>query len=579
MALRGNTAEEQIWNFLKDKGLNDCGAAGLMGNLYAESALKSTNLQNSYESKLGYTDSTYTAAVDNCTYNNFVKDCAGYGLAQWTYWSRKENLLNYAKSLCKSIGDLEMQLMFLYKELSEGYKTVLKTLTCAATILEASNSVLMNYERPADQSSTVQAKRAEYGKVYYDKYAEKTSNTNKEVTGMIKTNTELVAMLKKVATNYKTLYVMGCFGAPMNAANKTRYCSNHSYNQQAARTAMIKAASADTFGFDCVCLIKGLLWGWNGDASKTYGGATYASNGVPDIGADTMITKCSGLSTDFSKIEVGEAVWMSGHIGVYIGDGLVVECTPSWDNKVQITACNCTKSGYNRRNWTKHGKLPYITYEASSNTPAPTDSGSTNTGGETVYTVVSGDTLSKIAAKYGTTYQKLAEYNGIANPNIISVGQKIRIPGTSSSSASNTTPSNPALSSSPTASYSVGDIVNFTGNKHYTSSTAANGVSCNAGKAKVTQIASGAKHPYHLVRESGSGSTVYGWVDAADISGKATSGGSTAAAKTHTVVRGDALSALASKYGTTVAKIVAGNKSKYPTITANYIVVGWVLNV
>ena len=178
------------------------------------------------------------------------------------------------------------------------------------------------------------------------------------------TNKELVAKLKDIATNYKTLYVMGCFGAPMTAANKTRYCNNHSYNKQATRQAMIKAASADTFGFDCVCLIKGVLWGWNGDTSKTYGGAGYATNGVPDIGADTMITKCSGLSTDFTKIEIGEAVWLEGHIGVYIGDGLAVECTPKWGNKVQITACNCTKSGYNRRNWTKHGKLPYITYVA-----------------------------------------------------------------------------------------------------------------------------------------------------------------------------------------------------------------------
>jgi|GEM_PF-2925887 len=53
---------------------------------------------------------------------------------------------------------------------------------------------------------------------------------------------------------------------------------------------------------------------------------------------------------------------MSGHIGVYIGGGLAVECTPAWDDKVQITACNKTVYGYHRRNWTKHGKLPYITY-------------------------------------------------------------------------------------------------------------------------------------------------------------------------------------------------------------------------
>ena len=47
---------------------------------------------------------------------------------------------------------------------------------------------------------------------------------------------------------------------------------------------------------------------------------------------------------------------------------------------------------------------------------------------ETVYTVKKGDTLSGIAAKYGTTYQKLAKYNGIQNPNLIHIGQKIKIP-------------------------------------------------------------------------------------------------------------------------------------------------------
>ena len=184
------------------------------------------------------------------------------------------------------------------------------------------------------------------------------------------TNKELAAKLIDIAKNYKTLYVMGCFGAPMTPANKKRYTQNHSYNRQASRTAMINAASADTFGFDCVCLIKGVLWGWKGDKNAVYGGAGYACNGVPDIGADSMIKVCKDLSTDFSKIEVGEAVWVEGHIGVYVGNGLAVECTPRWDNKVQITACNRSVSGYNRRNWTKHGKLPYVKYEATAETPS-----------------------------------------------------------------------------------------------------------------------------------------------------------------------------------------------------------------
>ncbi len=173
---------------------------------------------------------------------------------------------------------------------------------------------------------------------------------------------EFAKRIRNAATNYKTLYVMGCFGAPMTSANKSRYCTNHSYNKQSARTRMIKTSSSDTFGFDCVGLIKAILWGWTGNVSKNYGGAKYASNNVPDINADTMISKCSGVSTNFSTIQVGEVVWMKGHIGVYIGNGLAVECTPSWKNGVQITACNCTKSGYKRRNWTKHGKLPYVKY-------------------------------------------------------------------------------------------------------------------------------------------------------------------------------------------------------------------------
>ena len=179
----------------------------------------------------------------------------------------------------------------------------------------------------------------------------------------ITTASELANRAKYVAQNVKTLYVMGCFGAPMTQTNKDRYCNNHDYNKNSERTAMIQAASSDTFGFDCVCLIKGLLWGWCGDASKVYGGATYASNNVPDIAADQMIDVCSEVSTDFTDIEVGELLWMPGHVGLYIGDGLAVECTPNWENCVQITSCNRYIAGYNQRNWSKHGKLPYVEYQ------------------------------------------------------------------------------------------------------------------------------------------------------------------------------------------------------------------------
>lgn len=165
--------EEKIWSFLKAQGLTDAGAAGLMGNLYAESGLRPNNLQNSYEGKLGMTDAEYTERVDSGSYTNFVRDSAGYGLCQWTYWSRKEALLAYAKKAGKSIGDLEMQLGFLMQELASGYKAVLATLKTAASVRAASDAVLLQFERPADQSEAAKVKRAGYGQKYFDKYAQK----------------------------------------------------------------------------------------------------------------------------------------------------------------------------------------------------------------------------------------------------------------------------------------------------------------------------------------------------------------------------------------------------------------------
>lgn len=161
---------QRIWNFLYERLGNAFGVAGLMGNLRAESALKPDNLQTTYEKKLGMTDASYTAAVDNGTYKNFAKDSAGYGLAQWTYKTRKQNLLNYAKEKGVSIGDLDMQLEFLWKELG-GYKAVLKALINAKSVREASDAVLTQYEKPSNQGNSVKMARAKYGQEYYDQFA------------------------------------------------------------------------------------------------------------------------------------------------------------------------------------------------------------------------------------------------------------------------------------------------------------------------------------------------------------------------------------------------------------------------
>jgi len=160
--------EKPIWNYLMKKLGNKYAAAGMMGNLYAESRLQPADLEKRFEKSLGMDDKTYTRKVDDGSYKNFVNDKAGYGLVQWTYKTRKEKLLNYARSVGKSIGDLNMQLDFFFKELSEKYPKILEKIRKAKSVKEASDVIVLEYEIPQDHSSRVCELRANYGRFYYN---------------------------------------------------------------------------------------------------------------------------------------------------------------------------------------------------------------------------------------------------------------------------------------------------------------------------------------------------------------------------------------------------------------------------
>ena len=177
-ASQGTTDDEKyIWNTLYKIIKNPYGVAGVMGNMYAESGLKSNNLEDFFQSKFGYTDESYTAAVDNGTYTNFARDSAGYGLVQWTFWAIKQDLYDYAKSKKTSIGDVKMQLECMCKQISgervssEWKKSVWEVLLNAKSASEASTAFLLNYERPANMGNSIIRLRASYAQTYYDRYA------------------------------------------------------------------------------------------------------------------------------------------------------------------------------------------------------------------------------------------------------------------------------------------------------------------------------------------------------------------------------------------------------------------------
>ena len=438
MALKGNTNEERIWNFLKSKGLSDHGAAGLMGNLYAESALNPHNLQNTYEKKLGLTDDAYTAAVDSGSYTNFVRDSAGYGLAQWTYWSRKEGLLSYVRSLGASVGDLEAQLGYLFKELSEGYTGLLATLKTATSVRTASDAVLTKFERPADQSASVQAKRASYGENYLTKYAGGTGSRQEATKGGTNmTEKQLRQKVVDTAVSY-----LGC---KESDGSHKKIIDIYNGHKPLARGYAVKYTDA-----------------W----CATYVSAIAILCGITDI----MPTECG----------CGQMIQLFQKLGAWVENDAY---RPSAGDVIFY-------------DWDDNG--------VGDDTGWPEHVG--------IVVSVSGNTIKIIEGNKSdsVSYREIA-VNGryIRGYGVPKYSSKATSAGSGSGNGGG-------------LKYSKGDIVNFTGSKHYASANATSGPSCKAGKAKVTDTAEGTKHPYHLIAVNGSGSTVYGWVNASDIAGAST---------------------------------------------------------
>lgn len=149
----GGTNTESVCLTLKESGASVQGIAGMMANINHESGFNSMNLENSYEAKLGYNDQTYTTAVDIGTYNNFVNDSAGYGLCQWTYYTRKQNLLNKAKQQGASIGDVGLQISFLLQELQATHTSLYNAIMTGSETTESiAANFCHNYENPYDHN-------------------------------------------------------------------------------------------------------------------------------------------------------------------------------------------------------------------------------------------------------------------------------------------------------------------------------------------------------------------------------------------------------------------------------------------
>ena len=275
------------------------------------------------------------------------------------------------------------------------------------------------------------------------------------------TSVELVKSLKNLA-NRKTFY-------------KNKYPYNLCYINTDGRTSA-----------DCVNLYKALLNGYDVN-NKTVGYYQRDLSNTGDCTEYGLITQCTDLSSDFAKLKINEPrlLYMSGHIGGYIGEECtingkvynVIECTASWGGGILYsyvddkgTRYNC-KGGSKNGTWTKHGLMtPWVKYTVEEKQSVKksneeiakevldgkwgngdirkkklTEAGydyktiqnivnelvkkpSTTPKDTVQYHIVKKDeNLSKIAQKYGTTWQKLMLINNIKNPNLVFPGERIRV--------------------------------------------------------------------------------------------------------------------------------------------------------
>ena len=166
-----------------------------------------------------------------------------------------------------------------------------------------------------------------------------------------------------LATMQNTMYVLGGWGQLATSKNKAKAISQYAYNKK--RKDAIESAPYRTWFFDCVCFVKSLCWGWSANYCSTNGGAVYASNGVPDTTEKGLLNMCGANVWDIndkSHLVPGCLMYMNGHVGLYAGEGKVIECSPACGG-VRVTQVTYQQ-------WKCYGMFEFIDY--GNDTPQPT---------------------------------------------------------------------------------------------------------------------------------------------------------------------------------------------------------------
>ena len=167
------------------------------------------------------------------------------------------------------------------------------------------------------------------------------------------------------ALNKNNVYVSGGFGVLLKGSQLKRYTSNNVYNKEHADEIVEAAKTQPCYGFDCIGLIKAILWGWDA-TTGTYGGAVYKSNSVPDANPNTFFKKyCTDRGAISTDIVPGSMLWSDGHAAIYIGHGLAIESTQKSGNirYVHPNGCGTEIKNVPNRTFEKWGTISFVSYQ------------------------------------------------------------------------------------------------------------------------------------------------------------------------------------------------------------------------
>lgn len=538
------TVQEYIISECKKQRLTDEAIAALMAQIQAESAFIVNNLEDTANAKLGMTDEQYVKAVDSGSYTNFVRDGFGFGIYQLTFYTRKQNFLNYVRARNGSIGDLKLQVGFMFWEFQNYFAGIWNQMKASHDLYDLTKELLEKWENPYEQVENLRV-RYGYAQIWINKVKD-----FKEVKNAMTQNEAITKVLDLAkgeigyheqgdnVTKYAAYLdsIAGFYNGPKNGFAWcdvfVDYLFVKSFGADIGRRMVCQPLQSAGAG----CLYSAQYYKQAGrwvtypqpgdQIFFSYAPGEYSHTGIVESVANGMVNTIEGNTSDMvarrsyplasgSIVGYGRPNWdlvaessaddfydvsidvqdtaSSGYVTVVYRKGSTGTAVREYQEKLQ-------RLGYDLGRWGADGDFGADTYNAV--VKFQRDHGLDADGeiGPMTMEAIDQALDASLHEDGETSNRPVNTTAGVIRPDPVHVIVR------------------PIEDEEPPDDgfeFHEGDIVNFIGNGHYFSPNAKVGFACKPGKAMVRGLnrTANMKHPYRVTAMRGGGSTVNGWVD------------------------------------------------------------------